>query len=79
MAEEAIRFVIEKLLRPIGIDTSVNSFNDAATNGPDVLNEMKQAVYGILAHVLFKSKQEARNWIRKCSPDLAADIMRLMG
>jgi hypothetical protein len=79
MAEEAIQFVIEKLLRPIGIETSLSSFNDAATNGPDVLNEMKQAVYGLLAHVLFTNKQEARNWTRKCSLNFATDIMRLMG
>jgi hypothetical protein len=79
MAEEAIQFVIERLLRPIGIDTSVNSFIDATTNGEDVLTEMKQAVYGMLGHILFTNKQEARNWVRHCSPNLATDIMRLMG
>jgi hypothetical protein len=32
MAEVAVRFVIEKLLRPIGIDMSPNAFNEATGN-----------------------------------------------
>jgi hypothetical protein len=79
MAEAAVKFVIEKLLRPIGIDMSPNAFNEAASNSEDVLNDMKQAVYTMLAHFLFANKQEARAWIRKCSPNTATDILRLMG
>jgi hypothetical protein len=79
MAEAAVKFVIEKLLRPIGIDISPSSFNEAARDREDVLSEMKQTVYMMLGHILFGSKQDSRTWIRKCSPALAADILRVMG
>lgn len=79
MAEEAVRFVIEKLLRPIGIDVSAKTFNEAAIGSEEVLNEMKQSVYMFLGHILFSNKQEARNWIRKCTPYIATDVLRLLG
>jgi hypothetical protein len=75
----AVTFVIEKLLRPIGIDMPPNSFNLAASNSEDGLNEMKQAVYAMLAHILFVNKQDGKAWIRKCSPNIASGILRLMG
>jgi hypothetical protein len=78
-ASSAVKFVIEKLLRPIGIDMPPNSFNVAASNSEDVVNEMKQAVYTMLAHILFANKQDGKAWIRKCSPNIASDILRLMG
>jgi hypothetical protein len=79
MAEAALQFVIEKLLRPLGIDLSLRVFMEAAMNSESALNEMKQAVYSVLAEVLFANKQEGRAWIHQCSPSLATDILRLMG
>jgi hypothetical protein len=79
MAEAAVQFVIEKLLRPIGISLSLTQFKEAAMNSENALNEMKQAVYSMLADLLFANKQEGRAWIRQCSPNLATDILRLMG
>lgn len=79
MAEESVKFVTEKLLRPIGIDISAKTLNEAALNNEDVLNEMKQSVYIFLSTILFQNKQEARNWVRKCDIYQATDILRLLG
>lgn len=78
-AESAVRFVIENLLRPIGIDLSPNVFNQAATGEEEVLNDMKQAVYLFLANLIISNKQDQRNWIRNCTPDIAGDVLRLLG
>jgi hypothetical protein len=79
MAEAAVRFVIEKLLRPIGIDISPKTFNEAASSNEEVLNEIRQAVYTLIANFLFANKQDARNWVRKCNSHQATDILRLWG
>ena len=79
MAEESVKFVIEKLLRPLGIDISAKTFQEAALNNEDVLNEMKQSVYLFLSTILFQNKQEARTWVRKCDIYQATDILRLLG
>lgn len=78
-AESAVRYVIENLLRPIGIDLSPNVFNQAATGEEEVLNDMKQAVYLFLANLIISNKQDQRNWIRNCNPDIASDVLRLLG
>lgn len=78
-AEGAVRFVIEKLLRPIGIDLSPNVFNEAATGSEEVLNDMKQAVYIFLANLIIANKQDQRNWIRNCTPEIASDVLTLLG
>ena len=74
-----MKFVIEKLLRPLGIDISAKTFQEAALNNEDVLNEMKQSVYLFLSTILFQNKQEARTWVRKCDIYQATDILRLLG
>jgi hypothetical protein len=78
-ASSAVKFVIEKLLRPIGIDVSLTCFLQASENKEEVIKEIVQGIYTLLAHVLFANKQEASAWIRKCTPNIATDILRLMG
>ena len=78
-AEKAVRYVIENLLRPIGVDLSPKVFYDAALSSEDALNEMKQAVYIFLANLIIANKQDARSWIKKCNAYVASDVLRLLG
>lgn len=79
MAEDAVRFVLENLLRPIGINLSAKTIYDAGSNTEDVVNDMKQSIYIFLSYLLFENKTDARNWTRKCSINEATDILRLLG
>ncbi|KAH0786881.1 hypothetical protein GPJ56_009258 [Histomonas meleagridis] len=79
MAEEAVSYVIEKLLRPIGIDLSPKVFYEASLNNDEYVNEMKTSLYTFLAHLFIANRQDAKNWIRKCTIPQAEEVLRLYG
>jgi len=79
MAEESIRFTLDKILKPLGIEISVKTMIEAASGNNDVINELKVALYTFLSSFLFSSKQDARKWVRQASIHQAVDVLRLLG
>lgn len=79
MAEESIRFVIDRLLKPIGVELTVKDMLEAAEANDEVVTQMKIALYQFLAWIVFSSKMDARNWIKKADINQATDVLRLLG
>lgn len=79
MAEEVLRFVVDHLLKPIGVELSVNDMLEAAESNDDVVTSLKTALYQFIASIIFANKTDARNWVKKADINQATDILRLMG
>ena len=77
--EESLRFVSEKLLRPIGVELSVNDMCRAAESEQEVLDKLKTALFQFISWIIFANKTDARNWVKKADIYSAVDFLRLIG
>ena len=77
--EESLRFVCEKLLRPIGVELTVKDMLGAAEVEPEVLDKLKTALFQFIAWIIFSNKTDQRNWVKKADIYAAIDILRMIG
>ena len=79
MSEDILRFVIDKLLKPIGISLSVPTIIQASLGNNDVLNEMKTALFTFISTQMFSNQNLARKWVQKANINQAIDYLQLIG